>query len=83
MDDQSLLQGLLLPWERGLCRADSSPKSIDASHVIWICTSNIGSGMIIDSVSGKGDLAVGAFEDLSKGTRECLRDVLGVRITFN
>lgn len=81
VDDQSLLQCLLLPWERGLCRADSSPKSIDTSHIIWICTSNVGSEMIVEFVKEGCELDTGAFDELTKRTRDRLRDALGVRMT--
>ncbi|KDQ15714.1 hypothetical protein BOTBODRAFT_108216 [Botryobasidium botryosum FD-172 SS1] len=43
--EKLVLNSLLIPWELGVL---SSPNPHDTSHVIWICTSNIGENLAFE-----------------------------------
>ncbi|KAF6763742.1 hypothetical protein DFP72DRAFT_986545 [Ephemerocybe angulata] len=48
VDNEKVLWSLLMPWESGRCSFEAKSRHVDVRNVIWLCTSNIGQGLIFD-----------------------------------
>lgn len=80
VDDMSLLQSFLVPWETGRVQDGTSGRTIDISRSIWIGTSNVGSSEIIGAMKDVSVLDAGRYKQLVKDTRACLRETLGASL---